>query len=87
MSFFPHEPHNTLVYLGHTTAQSQDLEQTLLTFCEDRPRELGFFSLEKGWLRGDLIEALQYLKRPTEKMERDSLSGIVVTEQEIMLLN
>lgn len=30
-----------------------------------------------------LIEAFQYLKRATGKMERDSLSGIVVTEQEI----
>lgn len=53
------------------------------TFYEDRPTELGFFSMEKRWIQGDLIEAFQYLKRPTGEMERDSLSRIVVTEQEI----
>ena len=46
--------------------------------CEDRPRELGLFSLEKRRLWGDVIEAFQDLKGATEKMGRDSLSGTLV---------
>ncbi|GAB0205569.1 mitochondrial enolase superfamily member 1 [Grus japonensis] len=54
---------------------------------EDRLRELGLFSLEKRWLRGDLIVAYQYLKGPTGKLERDCLSGSVVTGQGVMDLS
>ena len=44
---------------------------------EDRLRELGLFSLEKRRLWGDILAALQYLKGPTGRVERDFLQGCV----------
>ncbi|GAB0204719.1 mitochondrial enolase superfamily member 1 [Grus japonensis] len=49
--------------------------------CEDRLRQLGWFSLEKRRLWRDLMAAYQFLKGPTAKMVKDCLSGTVVTGQ------
>lgn len=42
-------------------------------------RELRLFSMKKRRLGGDLTAAFHYLKGPTGKLGRDSLSGNIVT--------
>lgn len=54
---------------------------------EERLRELGLVSLEKGRICGHTVVAFLYLEGPTRETETVLLAGPVGTGQEVKVLN
>jgi len=54
---------------------------------EKKLEELELLSLEKRRLQGDITVAFQYLKGPTNELQRDFLQEHGVTGQGVMALN
>lgn len=62
-------------------------ERSLLGSCEDRLRESGFYSLEKGKLQSHLTAPFQHLKGDIKKRRVTFLHRQIVIGQGGMILN